>query len=67
MRPLIKDEIELVVGDTGIGMPEYANLKNTESLGLYLVSMLAEDQLHGEIEMDQTQGTAFRFRLRAKR
>jgi PAS domain S-box-containing protein len=64
MRPLSKGEIELVVGDNGVGMPIKANLRNTKSLGLYLVSMLAEDQLHGEIEMDKTDGTTFRFRLR---
>ncbi|MGD8535065.1 MAG: PAS domain S-box protein, partial [Candidatus Aminicenantes bacterium] len=67
MSPLGKDEIELVVGDNGKGMPEDANLKNTKSLGLYLVSMLAEDQLHGEIKLDKTEGTAFRFRLRVKK
>jgi PAS domain S-box-containing protein len=67
MSPLSKDEIELVVGDNGVGMLEDANLKNTKSLGLYLVSMLAEDQLHGEIKLDKTEGTAFRFRLRVKK
>ena len=67
MRPLGKREMELVVGDNGVGMPEDANLKNTKSLGLYLVSMLAEDQLHGEIKLDKTEGMAFRFRLRVKK
>lgn len=66
MHPLGKREMELVVGDNGVGMPEDANLRNTKSLGLYLVSMLAEDQLHGEINLDKTEGTAFRFRLRVK-
>jgi PAS domain S-box-containing protein len=66
MHPLSKDEVELVVGDNGVGIPEDANLRNTKSLGLYLVSMLAEDQLHGEIKLDKTEGIAFRFRLRAK-
>ncbi len=67
MHLLSKDEIELVVCDNGVGMPEDENLKNTKSLGLYLVSMLAEDQLHGEIKLDKTEGTAFRFRLRVKK
>ncbi len=66
MRPLSKSEMELVVGDNGVGMPEDANLRNTKSLGLYLVSMLAEDQLHGKIKLDKTGGTAYRFRLRVK-
>jgi len=67
MHPLSKDEVELVVGDNGVGIPEDANLRNTKSLGLYLVSMLAEDQLHGEIKLDKTEGIAFRFRLRVKK
>ncbi|UCE21937.1 MAG: PAS domain S-box protein, partial [Candidatus Aminicenantes bacterium] len=66
MHPLSKGEMELIVGDNGVGMPENANLKNTKSLGLYLVSMLAEDQLHGEIKLNKTEGTAYRFRLRVK-
>lgn len=67
MRSLNKGEIELVVSDNGEGMPADANLKNTKSLGLYLVSMLAEDQLHGEIELDKSKGTRFRFLLRIQR
>ncbi|MDH5466825.1 MAG: PAS domain S-box protein [Candidatus Aminicenantes bacterium] len=67
MHPLNKNEIELIVSDSGVGMPEGRELKNTQSLGLYLVSMLAEDQLHGEIKLDRKKGTAFHFRLRVKK
>ncbi len=66
IRSLNKGEVELVVGDNGVGMPEDAKLRNTKSLGLYLVSMLAEDQLHGEIKLDKMEGTTFHFRLRVK-
>ena len=67
MRPLNKNEIELIVSDNGVGMPEDMELINTQSLGLHLVSMLAEDQLHGEIKLDRKKGTKFHFRLRVKK
>jgi len=67
MHPLNKNEIELIVSDNGVGMPEDMKLKNSQSLGLYLVSMLAEDQLHGEIKLNRKKGTAFHFRLKVKK
>jgi len=67
MHPLNKNEIELIVSDNGVGMPEGTELKNSRSLGLYLVSMLAQDQLHGEIKLDRKKGTAFHFRLKVKK
>jgi PAS domain S-box-containing protein len=67
MHPLNTNEVELVVSDNGVGMPEEMDLKNTSSLGLNLVSMLVEDQLHGEIKLDKKGGTTFRFQLRIKK
>jgi PAS domain S-box-containing protein len=67
MLPLDTKEAELVVSDNGVGMPEEMDLKNTNSLGLNLVSMLVEDQLHGETKLDKKRGTTFRFRLRMKK
>lgn len=66
MHPLGTKEVKLVVSDNGVGMPAEMDLKKTSSLGLNLVSMLAEDQLHGEIKLDKKRGTSFRFRLRVK-
>ena len=64
MRQVGKDEVELEVSDNGIGLPESVDVRSTESLGLRLVSMLAEDQLWGEIKVDRGKGTRFRIRFR---
>ena len=53
------DLIELIVRDNGIGISNDLDLRTTESLGLHLVTMLVEDQLNGEIEMDKIGGTTF--------
>ena len=57
-------DIELVVSDDGVGMPEDLDFRNTKSLGLHLVTILAEDQLQGEIKLDRNKGTEFQIKLR---
>ncbi len=66
MRQVGEDEVELEVSDNGIGLPESVGVRNAESLGLRLVSMLAEDQLVGEMELDRSEGTKFRIRFRVR-
>ncbi len=61
IRTTDENEIVLVVSDNGVGIPADWDFRNTESLGLYLVSILAEDQLHGKIELDRTKGTKFQI------
>jgi PAS domain S-box-containing protein len=51
-------EIKLIVSDNGIGLPKYLDFKNTETLGLQLVSNLVE-QLEGTIEVNGNSGTEF--------
>jgi len=63
MRPTAENELELVVSDNGIGVPEDLDFRNMESLGLQLVTILAEDQLGGQIELDRTGGTRFQIRF----
>lgn len=54
----------LKVGDTGIGLPHNFDLNNkTESLGLYLVKILVEDQLKGEIKIIRNRGTTYEITL----
>ncbi len=48
----------LRVKDNGIGLPANINPKESESLGLQIVDMLAE-QINGTVEVDRSQGTEF--------
>ncbi len=58
------DEFELVVGDNGVGIPEEIDFGKTESLGLHLVKILAENQLQGEINLDRSKGTEFKIKFK---
>jgi two-component sensor histidine kinase len=66
MKSLKKNEIELTVGDNGVGIPDEVDIRETKSLGLHLVSILAEDQLRGKIKLDKTKGTRFEIIFKAK-
>jgi two-component sensor histidine kinase len=50
--------ITLVVRDTGIGIPEEFDWKNTASLGMRLVMNLI-DQIDGTITLNRENGTTF--------
>ena len=63
-RAINSHEIEFTVSDDGIGIPAEMDIRETESLGLQLVQLLAENQLDGKIEVDRDGGTAFRIRFR---
>jgi PAS domain S-box-containing protein len=52
----------LEVRDDGIGVPEGVDLLNSGTLGLRLVSILAE-QVHGTVELIRGEGTRFRMRF----
>ena len=51
-------KIELVVRDTGIGLPDDFDIEKTKSLGLKLVNTLV-DQLQGKMEVKNEGGTTF--------
>lgn len=50
----------LAIGDNGIGLPEDLDIRNTETLGLKLVTTLVE-QIRGNIELDRSNGTKFKI------
>ena len=50
----------LAVRDNGVGFPEDTDHRTSPTLGLQLVSSLA-DQLGGTIELDRSEGTEFRI------
>ena len=63
----IDNEIEVVISDNGIGIPENIDFRNTGTLGLKLVSILAERQLRGNVNLDRKTGTEFRIRFKEDR
>jgi two-component sensor histidine kinase len=60
------DWVCLMIEDNGVGMPEGLDWKTTESLGLRLVRILAEDQLGGNISISQKNGTHIEIRFPQK-
>ena len=46
----------LVVSDNGVGIPENLDIKNVDSLGIQLITTLA-DQLDGKFELKRNNGT----------
>jgi PAS domain S-box-containing protein len=64
VRPVRPGELELVVGDDGVGIPTDLDIINAKSLGLHLVTLLAKNQLRGHIEMMRNRGTSFRIRFK---
>ncbi len=57
--------VTLTVADNGVGLPPGLNFRDTESLGLQLVNMLAS-QLGGNINLQEDYGVSFTLRLNGK-
>jgi len=55
-------ELELVVQDDGVGLPEETKSGGRHNLGLTLVHSLVQ-QLHGDIEVENTPGTRWRVTI----
>jgi len=62
---LTNDEYQLKVSDTGIGFPSDLDYRNTDSLGMQLVTSLTS-QIDGELELDTTKGTEFCIKFKEK-
>ncbi|NQU62700.1 MAG: sensor histidine kinase, partial [SAR324 cluster bacterium] len=56
-------ELELIIKDDGIGIPEGLDWKNSKSLGLKLVHTLVENQLEGSIALERNNGTRFTIKF----
>ena len=54
------DQYLLEVRDDGIGFPKIIDYKNSDSLGLRLVTSLTE-QIEGEIVFNNISGTSFKI------
>lgn len=57
-------ECLLTVADNGRGFPDGMDWQTASSLGLRLVRMLAQQQLQGAVETDNSAGAAFRIRFK---
>jgi two-component system response regulator len=54
--------VELTVSDTGVGLPDGFDLKNSKSLGMTLVQALAK-QIGGSLEIGPAPGCVFTVRI----
>ena len=52
---------ELLYRDTGIGIPAEIQFDTTDSFGLYLIRILVQHQLNGDISLNRYKGTQFRI------
>ena len=63
IRETENKEIEIVVRDNGLGLPDDVDIHAPRSLGLDLVSGLVKNQLDGQIEVKRDKGTEFRIKF----
>jgi PAS domain S-box-containing protein len=56
--------IQFSISDDGIGITKDMDIRNTKSLGLKLITSLAESQLHGELILNRESGTEFQINFR---
>ena len=64
LRAINEDELELTVSDNGVGMPEELDIRNADTMGLYLVRVLVEHQLGGMFTVNKVQGTQFSIKFK---
>jgi two-component sensor histidine kinase len=57
-------EYTLIVSDDGVGIPEEIDFESSDTLGLQLVNILA-DQLDGTIKLKRDKGTEFIIKFNA--
>ncbi|MCQ1535982.1 PAS domain S-box protein [Methanosarcina sp. KYL-1] len=61
-----KNRYTLIISDSGRGLPEGFDFRNSTSLGLQLVNTLV-DQIDGSIELENSCGTKFTLKFREVR
>ncbi|HMB46408.1 MAG TPA: histidine kinase dimerization/phosphoacceptor domain -containing protein [Candidatus Methanoperedens sp.] len=57
-------EFELVIRDNGVGIAQGIDFDKSDTLGLHLVRILAENQLHGEINLIRNHGSEFKINFK---
>jgi PAS domain S-box-containing protein len=56
-------EIEIVVRDNGMGLPDDIDIHQPQTVGLYLVNGLIKNQLEGQLEVRRDNGIEYRIRF----
>ena len=56
-------EVEIIVCDNGVSLPNDVDIHQPRTVGLYLVSGLVKNQLDGKIEVRRGAGTEFRIKF----
>jgi PAS domain S-box-containing protein len=54
-------QIEIIVRDNGLGLPDDVDIHQPRSMGLYLVNGLVKKQLDGQMEVRRDNGTEFQI------
>lgn len=59
------EKVEIEVSDNGVGMPDNFDIEHSDTLGLQIVTVLAEQQLNGKIDLVSSgNGTQYRIRFK---
>ncbi len=66
LHALDGDEVELVVGDDGVGFPAGKDVAGATTMGLAIIRTLIE-QMQGTLAMETSHGTTFTIRFRLER
>jgi len=61
-RPMEEGEVEMIIEDDGVGMPEELDWRHSNTLGLSLVIGLVEHQLGGRVQLFGNPGARFVIR-----
>jgi two-component sensor histidine kinase len=64
LKMIDDQEIELIIGDDGIGLPEGFEYRDTDTMGLQTIVALAEGQLLGTLKVAKGKGTKFHITFR---
>ena len=63
LKTMENNDVILVVQDNGVGVRNNIDIETTDSLGMYLVRLLSEEQLQGELRVEQKNGLKFTVRF----
>jgi two-component sensor histidine kinase len=66
LKAIDQEEIEFMVSDNGIGIPKDLDWRHTDTLGFKLVTILAENQLNGTVNLNRDNGARFTIRFKLK-